>query len=417
MKEYIKLVTNNALFSGSAVMIIGSNLVNASNYLYHVIMGRLLGPSAYGELSALFSLISLLGIIPMSFGLVIIKFISSAKKEEETKGLINWFSRRIYYLAIFMTVCIILLSPLISAFLNIKNNFLIILIAGTFLFSLPSFLNKSVLQGLLRFKEMIISILAESGIKLILGVILVLFGFSVAGAIGAITVAALVSFIISRNYLLDYTKIKGHVSPSVRSIILFTLPVLCYSFATTSLISTDLLLVKHFFTSHDAGVYAAASTLGRIIFFGTAPIASVMFPLISKRKSEGQEFDKIFLYSLGLTFFISLGVIFLYLLLPVHSVNILYGSVYVEATKHLVLFGIFIALFSLSISFVSFFLSLNKTKMVLVPVLAALLQALGIWLYHGSLREVIFVSIMVCAAMLVFLCTYYFWSRFILRKI
>ena len=60
-----KSLIKNPLFSGSAIMIIGSNLSNFIAYVYHLIIGRLLGPSSYGTLAAL---LSLMGLVAVSFG-------------------------------------------------------------------------------------------------------------------------------------------------------------------------------------------------------------------------------------------------------------------------------------------------------------------------------------------------------------
>src|SRR3989344_1492389 len=407
MKKIINSFLLNPFFTGSFVMIVGSNLVNVLNYVYHFIIGRLLGPANYGELSALFSLIGMLGIIPTSFGLVIVKTISSAKSKEETKGLISWFSKRILYLSLSMFLIVTIFSKSIASFLNIQNYFLIIILGVMFLFSLSAFLNRSVLQGLLKFKETVASILAENTIKLFLGIILIFLGFSVAGAIVGVFCATIVGWWITKSALKDYKGIEKEISPDQKKIFKFALPVLFYSFASASLISTDLLLVKHFFSSYEAGVYAAVSTLGKIIFFGTAPISSVMFPLVSKKNSTGGDSQKVFLYSLILTVLISVIVVLIYILLPTLSVFVLYGSRYVEAINYLGIYSIFIALYTTASLLVNYFLSLNKTKIVIVPLIAAFLQAGGIWFYHQNLTEVIMVSIIVGLLLVLTLTLYY----------
>src|SRR3989344_3191324 len=72
------------LFSGSALMFIGVNLANFIAYLYHLIFGRILGPSSYGELATVISVIAI-GTSAFSFlGLVTVKFTASASKDELT---------------------------------------------------------------------------------------------------------------------------------------------------------------------------------------------------------------------------------------------------------------------------------------------------------------------------------------------
>src|SRR5947209_3157638 len=136
MKNITKQILTHPLFTGSAIMMVGSTAVNVINYLYHLLMGRLLGPLNYGELAALISLISLIGIIPLSLGLVITKFIASAENEYQIKSFVNWFSRKVTIVGITLFVIISILSPIISSFLNIKNPLLVVLAGATFVFTL-----------------------------------------------------------------------------------------------------------------------------------------------------------------------------------------------------------------------------------------------------------------------------------------
>lgn len=398
--------TTHPLFAGSFIMIFGSNAVNFLNYVYHLIMGRLLGPSNYGELAALFSLNGLLGIIPGSLSLVIIKYVSSSKTDEGIEDIVRWFNKKVFLSAISLFLLIVVLAPYISSFLNIQNYLLIILTGSVFLFSIPALFNRSVLQGLLRFKQMVISVLAETGLKLILGVLFVYLGFSVGGAVGALVVGGWAGWILSRMAIVDYIK-KGQIRlPQIKQFFLYSVPVLIQSVAMTSIYSTDLILVKHFFSPHEAGIYASLSTLGKIIFFGTGPIGAVMFPLVAKKQSRGENYVKIFNYSLFLTIVASLTILTIYWLFPEIVIKTLYGPLYLEGANLLVWFGIFTTLFTLSSLYVSYNLSMGKTKVVVIPSIVAILQIIGIWIYHYNLMIVIIISVFVNTLLLSLLLIY-----------
>lgn len=414
MKRFNNLI-KNPLFSGSVVMIIGSNTTNFLNYIYHFVIGRLLGPSSYGELVSIISLIALLGILPTSLSLVVIKFISSAKNKRTIGNLSSWFQEKTLITSLMMFFLCTIGSAFIANFLKIQNILLIIIAASTFLFSLPALLNRSILQGLLMFKEYVFSMLAENSLKLILGGLLVYLGFSVMGALLGLLIAMGFGVFISRRYISNYFSPKNIGSPKISPLLLYSVPVILYSLAQTSLYSTDLILVKHFLSSYDSGIYAALSTLGKIVFFGTAPVGAVMFPIISRRQSIGQKYLNIFFYSFIFTLLISLLVLLIYKIFPSMVVTLLYGKAYLEASNLLIWFGIFIMLFTLSNLFVSFYLSLGKTKVVILPLLTAFLQILGIWFYHRDLISVISISILVSALLLLSLFVY-FVSETILKK-
>lgn len=387
-------------------MVIGSNSVSFINYLYHFVMGRMLGPVSYGELAALISLIGLLGIIPASVSLMIVKYVSSAKDEQYINHLVGWFKAKIFLASLVFAIVVVSASPLIASFLNIQNMSYLMLIAISFLFSLQAGLNRSILQGILKFKEMVVSILVENSAKLIISICLVYLGFQVGGVMVALVISAFLGLYMTNLYL-RYSPSKSIIlSPDIKSMFMFIIPVTIQSIATTSLYSSDVILVKHFFPSHEAGIYASLSTLGKIIFFATGPINAVMFPLVSQRQARGHSYRKIFVYSFFLTGVLATIISVLYWLIPSVAINLLYGGAYLEAQDLLVWFGIFMSLFTLSSLLINFNLSLRKTKVVVLPFMAAVIQIVLIWFYHKNLLTIVLLSTLITALLLVFLLIY-----------
>lgn len=405
MKKRIREVVTNPLFSGSAVMIIGSNMVSFINYLYHLIMGRMLGPANYGELAAIVTLMGLLGMIPASLNLVVMKYISMAKDDIEVAALISWLKARILLASTAFGLLILIAAPILSSFLNIKTYYLII-VAVSFLFSLQSLLNRSILQGLLKFKEMVLSMMVENSVKVLVSILLIYLGFQVGGAMVALFIAIVLGWYITYLYLKNYKKAVPQTDIHLKEMLMFTLPVVIQSVAITSIYSSDVILVKHFFSSHDAGIYASLSTLGKIIFFGAGPIGAVMFPLVSKRKANGQPYSKIFIYSVLMTILLAVSILALYYFAPVFAIKLLYGSAYIEAANLLIWFGIFISLFTVSYLLINYSLSLGKTKVVYLPLCAAILQIIMILLFHQTLFTVVFISTIISALLLVSLLIY-----------
>lgn len=409
MRKIFNLV-KHPLFAGSFIMIFGSNAVSFLNYLYHFVMGRLLGPAAYGELAAIISLIGLLGIIPGSLSLVVIKYVSSAKDEKVISALINWLRTKIFLASFIFALIIFISSPVISSFLHINNTFYLIFVSVSFLFSIQALFNRSILQGLLKFKETVISILMENGIKLISSIVLVYLGFQVGGAIVGFVVSVVLGWYITNSYLRHYKK-QTDINIDLKQILLFVIPVLVQSVATTSLYSSDVILIKHFFSSYDSGIYASLSTLGKIIFFGTSPISSVMFPLVSKKSARGENYRKIFIYSFITTILLSVSILLIFAFFPQIAIKLLYGKLYLAAANLLIWFGIAMTLFTLSSLLINYGLSLGRTSIVILPLIAALAQILLIWFFHQSLFHVILVSIIVNALLLLSLLVYSMYRR------
>ncbi len=392
MKKKIQLLLNNQLLGNSVLMIIGFNGGNAINYLYHLIMARILGPAHYGELATLINVIGIVSMIPASLSLVIVKFVSSAKSADQISGLLNWFVKKTYIASGVVSLVFLILSPVLAKFLNIDNVSLLVILALTFLFILPALFYRSVLQGLLKFKEYVISVLSENTIKLVFGIGFVLAGFSVFGAMIGFVAATCLGFFLSRHFIRIHRS-RDVQPPNLGSLFSYSLPVLIQSVAVTSLLSVDVILVKHFFDSYQTGIYAAFSSLGKIIFYGAGPISAVMFPLASAKAARGESSSRVFLYSVGATALLVFGVVLIYLFFPRLAINIPFGSSYLQYSQLLVYFGLFMGMFTIGYLFTNYFLSISKTKAIVLPVIAALVQVVGIFIFHKSLQSVILVSL------------------------
>lgn len=381
-------------------------IVNIVNYTYHLVMGRVLGPADYGVLASIYSILYLVSIIPSSASVAIVKFISSAKSEREVYSTYKSISKLIFNIALICSVIILLSSPLIATFLHIANFWIITLISPILFLSLIALVNQSTSQGLLKFTGLVMPNFVSAVVKLVLGLALVFAGWSVFGATFAVVIGAILSYFYSLWFIKRNLKPTVLVDFDLKPFLKYSAPVLFQAFAFTSLFTTDVILVKHFFPPFEAGIYAALSTLGKIIFFAVSPIAATMFPIVAGRKSRGEKYGKVFLASFGVTLTVSVIVVLFYWLFPNIAIGVLYGKAYLSASTELVWMGIFILFYTLSNILVNFSLSLGRIKIVWFPLSVAVLQILALWFWHGSILQVIQVSL-VLTIVLFFACTIY----------
>jgi O-antigen/teichoic acid export membrane protein len=407
MKKFIKSTIAHPFFSSSVVMLVGTNSINAINYLYHVIMGRVLGPADYGELASFFSLISLLSVIPLSFGTVIIKFVAASKNDQEVTGYLKWFIKPVLITAFVLGLGTAFSSFFLAEYLNTPHIWGIILIAISFLFSLPAYLFRSILQGLIKFHLVVISLISETAIKLLAGVLLVLIGWGVMGAMTGLFVSIITGWGISYFFLRSHLNINKTDKIDRKGVLKFTFPVLIQTLAMTSLMSADLIMVKHYFPSFEAGIYAAVATLGKIILFASAPVSTVMFPLVTQKYARQEGYISVFVLSIVATMLVVSGVIVIYFLFPQFIMGLLYGDRYLSGISLLVPYAFFTGLLSVASLFINLFLSTNHTKVVAIPFIAALVQLVGISFLHNSIHEVVWVSIAVATLLFIALSVYF----------
>jgi O-antigen/teichoic acid export membrane protein len=201
LKKIKKLITH-PFFSGSAIMIVGSNLANFFAYLYHLIIGRMLGPAGYGELASILSLVGLFSITFGFLGLVIVKFVSGMD-EGEARSFFSWVTKRSLVAACAVSVILLLINGYLSTFLNVPVRSIILTVPLLFILFM-SFIFTSFLQGLLRFGRLVVSSNFSLLGRLILGVLFVYLGFSVFGALAGVLLSSLLGLFLAVYFLKDY---------------------------------------------------------------------------------------------------------------------------------------------------------------------------------------------------------------------
>lgn len=394
----------NPLIAGSSVLFVGAMIANFGNYLYHLLMGRMLGPQDYGALTSLISLAYLLSIISATLSTTVVKFVTQYKARKEFGKIYKLFwqlKKWFFVFGIFIFTLFFLFKERISEFLNIASSFPVLLVGIWMAFSFLSLVNDGTLRGLLKFNFLSFNTAFSTFLKLIFAVFFVKIGFSVAGALGAIVLAAFFPYLLSffpLRLLWQYKNGKEEIN--WKELFSYSGPVLLATLGLTSLYSSDIILVKHLFPAYEAGLYASLAVLGKIVFFASGVVPTVMFPLVSERFENGKSYQNFFKQSFLIVGGVSLFITALYFSFPKSVINLLYGSVYLTAAPLLGIFAVFIALYSECNLLVNFFLSIRKTRLVVLPALAALLQFFLIRFFHQSLAQVIWVSIGVCALLL-----------------
>jgi O-antigen/teichoic acid export membrane protein len=388
-----KGLISHPLFSGSFLMIGGGMAINAVNYLYHLLMGRLLGPVDYGSLASIFSILYVISIVPISTSFAIVKFISSAKNRAEKAATYRSIKRLLWYIAGGGFLVLVLFSPIISNFLHIEERLGVFLVAPILFLSLITLVNQASMQGELKFIGVVGPSSASSIGKFILGLLFVYLGFSVSGAVLGVLLSMILAYWLSVKLIGSDFSFKTNRKFKLKPFLKYAFPVLMQALAFTLLFTVDVILVKHFLPPFEAGLYAALSTLGKIIYFAAQPVTAVMFPIVSGRKAKGEYYRTVFFISLFLTVFISISIVLFYWLFPGIAIGLLYGRDYLLASRELVWMGVFMAVYTASYLLVNFLLSINHTKIVILPLLASLAQVIGILFLHKSILQVIQVSL------------------------
>lgn len=414
MKLLNKLISHE-LISGSFYVFLGSMVSNVLAFLLNLFLARTLSYSDYAIFASLVSVFTLASIPATSLNTIIVKFATDhfiKKQEDKLKTLYIIFFKFILGLSVFIVILFFFLAIPLQIFLRIDNIWYILIvglgISSFYLFTL----NNAFLQSLLRFK--FISFLNTFGgtVKLISGITLVFLGFRAFGGLWSIFFMTLAMFILAYIPLIKILRAKASdkkISLDIRGMLSYAVPTFITVLFLTSFTSTDVILVKHFFNPHLAGFYAGLSLVGKVIFYFTAPIPIVMFPLLIKRHTMGRDFNNLFYLALLLVILPSTAITAFYFIFPNFIINLfLGGREYFYVAKYLGIFGLFLTVFSMVNVCVGFFLSLNKTRIWIWVVAAAILQIVLIFIYHNSFYQVIGISLSVLSLLLICLLCIFF---------
>ncbi|OGY27926.1 MAG: hypothetical protein A3F33_03655 [Candidatus Woykebacteria bacterium RIFCSPHIGHO2_12_FULL_43_10] len=407
------MIKNKLVFS-SLFLFSATFVGNIFNAAYNFIMARFLGPANYGDLMALISILYILTFPSTVLSNIVTKFSAIFIAHEDYKKLhylSDFLTRKIIIFGLVVIVGFAIFTPFLAQNLKITHTWALFLVSvlATLVFLVT--LNFGLLTGVLKFKSLAAASIAWPVIRLAFSVGLILLGFSVTGAIVGFVLATAITYILTLYPMrfLNYFKEK-HISLNWAQVGGYSLPASLSILGLTLLTNTDILLVKAFFSSDEAGAYSAVSLLAKIILFLSLPIVNMIFPVITQAYEAKRNFSRIFLIALGLITVLSGGTLGFFLLFPEFSISLLFGKSYLGASLYVGRMSIFIFVYALVYLFITLWLSIGRLKFALVSVVGALVQAILIYLYHSDLNQVIDISVYTCLGLLFLNVVYYLYS-------
>lgn len=405
-------VLMHPLAKGSFIILVGTMIANISAYAYHVLVGRQLGPIIYGEFSALLSLFYIINIGSGVVQTILAKFFSQLRARrllEEVPSLFWVAFRYVCVVSLIGLMLVIVSSNALAEFLHISSSYFVwlYLIFVSYIFSV---INISIMQSF----QLFVASSVLTNIGMLMRVVFGVLGASF-GLIGVL-IGNIVSNIIS--YVIDFVPIWGllrvkskPLSITKADAVMYSLPTLFATLGTIALYSQDVLLVKHFFSAYDAGIYASLAVLGKVIFYASAALGFVIFPMIVEKNELKKSHHHLVFAALGGVAVLSSVLTIGYFIAPSFIVRFMYGRAFDGAIPYMGLFGIFITFFTLINLLTTIFLAIGRTRVWVITMGAALIQGIGLWFYHASLYQVIHINIAVAFMTVMVLLVYYRYGK------
>lgn len=331
------------LLKGTFLLSISSVLFLVSGYVVNIALGRYLGPSDYGIYGVVISLWSTVNLV-LTTGLP--QAVSQNIAASQLKA--NAILRSSLILQIISVTIISLIfynsAGLIATIFH-DEKFIPLVKLTTLIIPFNSLysLYLGYYNGLHNFKRQML-IDSTYGIVKLLAVIVLLYFFHLAGAIGGFVVAAIAATIV--GFTLPGTS-EGY---SYKKLILFSIPLIGFTIFSTLHQTIDLLFVKSLLPhSNFSGYYTAAQNISRIPYFVLGALSGAVFPSISKSVSENNivHTRKLIQNSIRLVLFLTVPISFIISSTSLEVLHFLYTSSYSPAEYPLSILAVGMCLFTI----------------------------------------------------------------------
>jgi O-antigen/teichoic acid export membrane protein len=386
---------------GSAILLLGTGLVAATNLIYNILIARMLGASGFGHASALYTLLMLVTAITLSFQIVTSKFIARNSEVAMQARVYGTLLRRAWQVGLAVAILLTAASAYLKTYLNLPAQHDLVLLAIAAGVYIPLGVRRGRMQGCYSFSGLALNVVVEVAVKLVGALLFLYFGLGVTGVMIAVTLSIIAAYLVGLPSA-EYRGISGRIKiapfgEGVQAILYFIGQVI--------LSNLDILLVKHFFPPVEAGIYAAVALVGRVVFMLSWSVVSSMFPVSASRMHAHAGRSVLYTALLlvgGLTSIFIAAVA----LAPEAVWTLLLGKQFmlgsaIPFSALLTQYAVMTAIYSIAVVVMMYEISRRISSAAWVQLGASILLAGGIWLYHTSLSQVILVQVFVMSGLLV----------------
>jgi O-antigen/teichoic acid export membrane protein len=383
-------------------------VVNGGNYLYNIILGRLLGPEQFADAAVLITFLLILSFVAMSFQLVTAKF-SVVFENNLFASFISKVYKNAIIVGISLGAILIIFSKELQDIFNTASSSMFVLFGiGVPLYFLMS-VNRGVFQGKKAFKllsityqtEMLSRLLITLGLLFLFNIqssLVIAFGILISFGFG------LIPFKFENLNFKSSNVMNASQSKLVRNFFIITA---FYEFTQIIINNSDILLVKHYFESYEAGLYASLALIGRIVYFIAWMFVMLLLPTVVQLKKEGKPTAPILFKYVSYIATIASVIVLCSSVFPETAITLLFGKSYIAMAPLLWKYALATGLFAVSNLFAYYYLSLDRFIPVVFSGFFGMLQIGLVIFFHESLKQVVHMQIIAMICLLVFQIVYF----------
>lgn len=395
------------VLSGSLILLLGTILVSAVNFGYNVAMARLLGPAAFGHVTAANTLLMLASAITLAFQLVCAKFVARNDGAGGKAGVYKSLLGRAWVVSLGVGAALFFTQKPVAAYLHLPDPRILGVLAIGISAYVPLGVRRGAMQGACSFGKLSVNSIVESVAKFGAAILLVALGYGVLGAVGAISASVIVAYFIPLlpaqfSARAQAANPPASFSEGMQAIVFFVGQVIINNI--------DILLVKHYFAPELAGRYAAVALVGRVLYFASWSVVSAMFPVSAAAKPRDED-PSVLLLPLLFVIVISILFILAVSFFPGLIMHAIFGGGFSDAEPLLALYAVATGLYALGVVLMAYEMSRRIANTGWLQLAFSGVLVLAIGAFHSTLRDVIMVQIVLMAVLLL-LVSFPFFRRY-----
>lgn len=383
-------------------------VVNGGNYLYNLVLGRVLGPAEFSDAAILITFLLVLSFVAMTFQLAVAKF-AAEFEALKLKRFVQKAFKAAVSLGLLLGALIIVFSKQLQQLFNTQSSVMF----TTFGIAIPLYfimsVNRGRLQGHQDFMQLAGTYQSEMWSRLVITFVLILIlqlPSSVAVAIG-VTLSCVFGVIPFKKISVKTIDTPRFSSGEIKQIRTFFLLTACYEFTQIICNNSDIFLVKHFFDNTSAGLYASMALIGRVVYFATWLFVMLLLPKVIEHRKNGEDTTIVLKKYMTYIVLFCAGIVSFTFMFPTLTVNLLFGEAYISISPLLGWYALATAFFAMSNVFTYYFLSLDKFVPIMLSGIFGVLQIGLIIVFHHTLFEVVMMQVIAMAILLIAQLVYY----------
>jgi len=390
------------IVSGSVILLSGSGLTTAINLTYNIAIARFLGPKGFGHATVVYTILTLVSAVTLSFQIITTKMVAQQSSAEGKSAVYRSLHRGAWACGLFVALLLFVFQHGIANYLNLPTSILVATLAVGVAFYVPLGSRRGYIQGTYKFKMLATNLVIEGLCRLIGSVALYLAGYGVEGVIAANTAAVAIAYLTVPPKLAGRVPNPLHISFAIRE----TGYAMIFFAGQVLINNCDIVLVKHFFLAREAGLYAAVAMVGRVIFAFSSSVVNSMFPLVAGTKEEERKDLKVIATSLLLVVGTGTALAIGLAVAPAWLWTRFFGPGFDIAGRYnlpylLALYAVTTIIYSLSVVIITFEMSYKIANTSWVQLAFSGVVIAAICRFHDSLREVIFVQLVLMCGLLI----------------